>query len=203
MLTKKEDYMKNVKKITQGEVIKGKPILLGDNVFARININAYTSTLKLLNHSVIGDTTDRLKTTLYRRAIRYKPSKLFISIGSNDLAFGPYSVKETFENIASIITEIKQKSKKTKIYLITVLPVYEALKQDDPSSLTERLDNNEVSLLNQYLKQYARLNKITIIDAHKHLKNDFNQLCKQYTTDGFYLNEIGSKQLVSLLMQHV
>ncbi len=203
MLQSKEDYMKSVKKITSKEVKKGHPILLGDNVFAQINLSDYEKGPKLFNHSVVGDTTDRLKQTLYRRAIRYRPSTLFLSIGSNDLAFGPYSVKEVFENIASIIEEVQLRCKKTKIYLITILPVHEALVSCEMSSMTDRIDNSEVSLLNQYLRQYARQKGIALIDAHKYLRNDFNQLCKQYTSDGFYLNEIGSKQLVSLLMQYV
>jgi lysophospholipase L1-like esterase len=199
LLISKNEYIKNVKKVTKGDFEKGQVVLIGDCYLDKIDLTHFFPNQVIYNNSVCGDTVDRLKETINRRAIRYRPKKLFISIGSNDLAFGPYHVKEVFEKIIEVVSIVKTKSKNTEVFIITTLPVYPALNKKSISSMTDKLDNHEVTRLNHYLKKYARSYNLTIIDAHKHLKNEFDQLCSDYTNDGYKLNDLGYERFFSLI----
>jgi lysophospholipase L1-like esterase len=203
LLISKDEYNENVKKITKGNFEKGKIVLIGDCYLDKMDLSKFFPNQVIYNNSVCGDTVDRLKETINRRAIRYRPTKIFISIGANDLAFGPYRVKEVFEKIVEIVSIIKNKSKQTEVFLITTLPVYPALNKKGISLMTDKLDNYDIARLNYYIKQYARSCNLTIIDAHKHLKNEFDQLCSNYTNDGYKLNELGFECFFSLIKSYV
>ena len=141
--------------------------------------------------------------SLYKRAIKYKPRKLFISIGSHDLAYDNLSVKEIYQNIIDITTEIQKRSKETEIFILTALPVNPANKSYINRDVVDRVDNFEVNMLNYYIKNYARRNHIKVVDGYKHLKNDLDQLCLDYTTDGFHLNDTGYTIMSNLIKQCV
>ncbi len=64
-------------------------------------------------------------------------------------------------------------------------------------------DNSEINLLNYYLKNYARKNRIKFIDAGKHLSDHFDQLELDYTFDGFHLNANGYQVISDLIRQYV
>lgn len=199
----KQEYNARVKDIASREFEKDHIVLLGDCVVENIDITTYFPQDIVYNNGVKGDSTVRLEETLYKRAIKYRPSKLFLSIGSNDLAYESLSVKDVYHNIIAIIESIQQRSKSTDIYLITTLPVHPAMNHSTLHEMTERVDNFDVNMLNYYLKNYARKHRIKIVDAYKHLKNDFDQLCIDYTTDGFHLNDAGYKRYTELIKQYV
>lgn len=202
-MTSRKAYMEQVQVIAHREFEKGQVILLGDCVMDNIDMNRFFPDVVIYNNGVEGDTTTRLLDTIYKRAIKYKPSKLFLSIGSNDLAYETYSVKEVYHHIVDIVETIRSRSKDTEIYLVTTLPVHPSLNWDNRSEKAERVDNMDVSMLNYYLKNYARRHRIKIVDAYKHLKNDFDQLCIDYTVDGFRLNDAGYERYTSLIKQYV
>lgn len=202
-MTSQKAYNEQVKEIASRDFEKGQIVLLGDCIMDDIDMNRFFPDVVIYNNAVEGDTTTRLQETLYKRAIKYKPSKLFLSIGSNDLAYESFSVKEVYHHVIDIVETIQKRSKETEIYLVTTLPVHPSLNWDHPSDMSERVDNMDVSMLNYYLKNYARRHHIKVVDAFKHLKNDFDQLCIQYTTDGFRLNDAGYERYTALIKQHV
>jgi len=202
-MTPRQAYREKVKHIAERKFEPGKIVLLGDCVMEHIDIAHFFPGYTMYNNAIKHDTTITLKETLHKRAIKYKPAKLFVSIGSNDLAFESFSVKEVYHNIIDIIETIQKRSKSTEIYLVTTLPVHPALNWDNLSDMTERIDNFDVSMLNYYLKNYARRNNIHIVDAHRHLKNEFDQLCSDYTIDGFHLNQAGYERYAGLIRKYV
>lgn len=199
----KKHYKEQLAKIAQRDFEKGHIVLIGDCVIKHMDINKYFDGLTIYNNGICEDTTTKLHETLYKRAIKYKPLKLFLSIGSNDLAFENFSVKEIYQNIIDIINEIKLRSKETEIYILTTLPVNPANKAYINRDIVDRVDNFEVNMLNYYIKNYARRNNIFVIDVYKHLKNDLDQLCLGYTTDGFHLNETGYTIMSNLIKKYV
>lgn len=201
--TDKVYYKEQLQKIAHTEFDKGQIVLLGDCVIQNMNINKYFPDQVIYNNGICGDTTTLLLETLYKRAIKYKPSKLFVSIGTNDLAFSDLSVKEIYNNIIEIIKTLRKRSKETEIYILTSLPVNPANYDYIDRNLVDKIDNFEVNMLNYYMKNYARRNRIKVVDAYKHLKNDFDQLCLDYTTDGYHLNDSGYEIMSQLILKHV
>jgi len=184
-------YKEKLQVISNREYEKNQIVLIGDCLIENLDIGKHYNGLSIYNNGISGDTTELLISTLYKRAIKYKPKKLFISIGSNDMGFEKSSVKDIYDNIITIVEEVKKRSKETEIHIVSVIPVNPAIMDYINREYVDSRDNHEISMLNYYLKNYVRKNKLKYVDITKYLKNDFEQLNLDYTLDGFHLNEIG------------
>jgi len=184
-------YKEKLQVISNREYEKNQIVLIGDCLIENLDIGKHYNGLSIYNNGISGDTTELLISTLYKRAIKYKPKKLFISIGSNDMGFEKSSVKDIYDNIITIVEEVKKRSKDTEIHIVSVIPVNPAIIDYINREYVDSRDNHEISMLNYYLKNYVRKNKLKYVDITKYLKNDFEQLNLDYTLDGFHLNEIG------------
>lgn len=199
----KQHYKDRLYEIAHREYEKEQIVLLGDCVIENIDIDRYFDGHTVYNNGINGDTATKLKETLYKRAIKYKPSKLFISIGSNDFGFDGATVKEVYNNIIDIVKEVQRRSKNTEIYLVTVVSVNPANADYINREYVDTRDNSEITMLNYYLKNYANRNRMKFVDINKHLKNDFDQLNLEYSIDGFHLNDTGYKLVTDLIKQYV
>lgn len=184
-------YKEKLQVISNKNFNKNQIVLIGDCLIENLDIDKYFSGSEIYNNGISGDTTELLIKTLYKRAIKYKPSKLFISIGSNDMGFENTSVKDIYNNIITIIEEVQKRSKNTEIHIVSVIPVNPTNMDIINREYVDARDNSEISMLNYYLKNYARKNKFKYVDITKVLKNNFDQLDLNYTSDGFHLNETG------------
>ncbi len=199
----KQHYKDRLYDISHREYEKGQVVLLGDCLIENIDIEKYFPAPVIYNNGINGDTTDKLIETLYKRAIKYKPSKLFVSIGSNDFGFNGSTVKDVYNNIIEVVKEIQKRSKDTEIYLVTVVPVNPANADYINREYVDSRDNSEITMLNYYLKNYAVRNRIKFVDINKHLRNDFDQLNLEYSVDGFHLNDMGYKLVTDLIKEYV
>lgn len=196
-------YKYRLDEIKQKDIEKGKVVLVGDCVFDNIKLEQYIEEDKIFNNGICGDTTVLLKDTLYKRAIKFKPSTLFLSIGSNDIGFDKRDVKEVYENIVEIIEEVEQRSKDTKIIVLSVLPVNPVNKDHINRDLVDIRSNFDINMLNYYIRNYTSRNHIRFLNLNPHLTNNFEQLNLQYTSDGFHLNEEGYEVLSELILKYV
>ena len=199
----KKHYKFRLDEIRQKEIEKGKVVLVGDCVFDNIKLENYIEEDSIYNNGICGDTTVLLQETLYKRAIKYKPSTLFLSIGSNDIGFDKRDVKEVYNNIVEIIEEVKRRSKDTKIIVLSVLPVNPVKKDFINRDLVDERSNFDINMLNYYIRNYTSRNRIRFLNLNPHLTNNFEQLNLQYTTDGFHLNEEGYEVLSELILKYV
>ena len=168
-----------------------------------LEIEKQLNGIEIYNNGISGDTSELLINTLYKRAIKYKPNKLFISIGSNDMGFEKTSVKDIYNNIITIVEEVKRRSKNTQIHIVSVIPVNPAHMDIINREYVDSRDNSEIVMLNYYLKNYARKNGLKFVDITKYLKNDFEQLDLNYTTDGFHLNDIGYDVVTEQIKKYI
>ncbi len=194
MMNRKEivkKYKEKLKLISDREYEKNQIVLIGDCLIENLKIENELNGITIYNNGISGDTSELLINTLYKRAIKYKPSKLFISIGSNDMGYEKSSVKEIYRNIITVVEEVERRSKDTEIHIVSVVPVNPANMDSINREYVDSRDNHEIGMLNYYLKNYVRKNKLKYVDITKYLKNDFEQLDLDYTLDGFHLNENG------------
>ena len=194
-MTNKKDIVRRYKQklqfISDREYEKNQIVLIGDCLIENLDIEKHFNGTHIYNNGISGDTTELLIKTLYKRAIKYKPNKLFISIGSNDMGFENTSVKDIYNNIITVVEEVQRRSKDTEILIVSVIPVNPANMDIINREYVDSRDNHKIGMLNYYLKNYVRKNRLKFVDITKHLKNDFDQLDLNYTIDGFHLNEVG------------
>jgi len=195
-------YKKRLEEIKNQEIEKNQIVFVGDCLIERFELPSNYQGYTLYNHGIQGDTTEELLKSLYKRVIKYKPVGVVISIGGHDLREFT-KVKEIYERIIEIVKTIKQRSKNTKIYILSVVPVNIAHEPYIDRDIVEDINNVDVEMLNYYVKNYARKASITYIDITKELKNDFNQLTLSYTVDGFHLNQKGYQIVKNILSSYL
>jgi lysophospholipase L1-like esterase len=145
------------------------------------------------NRGIGGDDTDGVLERL-REVTSSRPDKIFIMIGTNDLAYGK-SVDHVSENHKKIIDRILQESPHTKIYMQSVLPVDDAVHVTRP--------NTSAMAINARLKAYCDQKGITYVDLVPAFMDAHGKLAKQYSIDGLHLNGEGYLQWASLIRKYV
>lgn len=172
------------------EAFKTEGITKKDFVFLGNSITAGTDWTKLLdlpnakNRGISGDITFGVLERL-DQVISGKPSKVFVLIGINDISRNiPDSV--ILRNYKSIVSRIKEGSKKTRIYFYTLLPV---------NSSFDRFKNHygkdeHILWLNSEIRKLAD-KKVTVIDLYSYFLDTENHLKAELTHDGLHLKPEG------------
>ena len=129
----------------------------------------------------------------------YKPLKLFLLIGINDIFDGvvPYEPEETpkmiSQNIFDIVDSIRYHSKETEIFIQTILPVNEEEfrinrgfypKHDYPLE-------KQILEINYQILELGFKGGYNIIDLHPLFINEEGKMSKELAKDGLHLNQNG------------
>jgi predicted alpha-1,2-mannosidase len=161
---------------TEGEII-----FLGNSITDNCEWAELFGNPSIKNRGIGGDDTDGVLERL-DEVTSSKPSKIFLMIGTNDLAYGK-SAEHVLENIGIILDRIHSDSPGTRIYLQSILPVDEAV------HYTRK--NSEIQNINRGLEKMAGERGLIYIDLHSKFSNEEGILDKQYSLDGLHLNGEG------------
>ena len=173
---------------TNAKTNEGCVIFLGDSLTDFLNLNELLPGINAINRGIAGDTT---RGVLHRldEVIRHKPEKLFLLIGTNDIAIG-VSPEKIASNIREIITRIKEGTPGTKIYLQTLLPTNSSLHRDRP--------NDKINAVNEMLKPIAVETGCELVDLHA-LLSENGELPGRYTFDGLHINGEASQKWIDFI----
>jgi predicted alpha-1,2-mannosidase len=170
---------------TPGEIIfLGNSITDGAEWFELFGGNT-----NIKNRGIGGDDTDGVLDRL-NEVTSSKPKKVFIMIGTNDLAYGK-TVDHISRNHEKIVRHIRSTSPATKIYMQSILPVDDALHHTRP--------NVSMLEINRRLKEYCAKNDVTYIDLVPVFADDKGKLNKKYSLDGLHLNGVGYQKWVEII----
>ena len=134
---------------------------LGDSITDGCEWAELTGNPRCTNRGIGGDTAWGIMKRL-DEVTEGRPSKIFLMIGTNDLA-RTKTVPEVLNKITEIIDNIKKQSPRTEIYLQSVLPVID--------SMTGSYQNKNINPLNIELKKMAETKNITWIDLAPYFKD--------------------------------
>jgi lysophospholipase L1-like esterase len=175
----KSHYPKRIAKF------KANPLEFGDLVFIGNSITeqgenwaSKVDNTKAKNRGIAGDTSDGIIARLNEITF-YKPEKLFLLIGINDLFHNPNAVEKIYQNILKTVDEINSKSPITEIFVQTVLP-----------TTTENLIPR-IKELNTLLENSAVGKPFTFINLHQRFVLLDGKMNMDFSTDGVHLNEKG------------
>ncbi len=155
------------------------------------NVNA-------INRGISGDVSDGILNRL-KEITDSQPKKIFLMIGTNDLAHGK-TVAYIVRNIQLIITQIKTESPGTHIYLEQVLPYNPNV---GAKFSAHKSKQQLVIILNKRLRKLSRKNKLTFIKTHKKFRDRKGMLLKKLTYDGLHLNKYGYEHWTNVLTKYV
>lgn len=190
-----EHYEKRITLFKSEPIKKGRIIFLGNSIMEFGDWKKLLNDSTVINRGIAADNSfgvlDRLEDVIARQ-----PSKLFVKIGINDISQN-IPIDIIVKNIATIIEQVKAKSPGTKIYVHSVLPTNDNVKNEYPDAFNK---NNKVNAVNEQLKRMAKDHSLTYIDLNKELRDKDGKLDTKYAEpDGLHLNQLGYQVWVKLL----
>ena len=167
---------------------EGCVIFLGDSLTDWLSLNELLPGVNVINRGIAGDTTIGV---LHRldEVIRHKPAKIFLLIGTNDIAMG-MSERKIIDNIREIIRRIHEGSQESKIYLQTLIPVN--------SKYMGYRHNMKIETVNDVIRRIAAEIDCTLVDLYE-IFADKGELPLQYTFDGLHLNGEGARKWIDFI----
>ena len=191
----KDYYQERVTLFKSQPVQKGGVIILGNSIAEFGDWQKLLNDSSIVNRGIAGDNTfgvlDRLEDVIIRH-----PDKLLIEIGINDIS-QDIPVAIIINNILKIIEQVKAKLPETKIYVHSILPTNDNVKNEYPAAFNK---NEQSTLANRQLKRNAKEKKFTYIDLSKVLRDKNGKLDVKYAeTDGLHLNQVGYETWIKLL----
>ncbi|MBQ6973096.1 MAG: hypothetical protein IJP86_12175 [Synergistaceae bacterium] len=167
---------------------EGSVIFLGDSLTDWLSLSELLPGVRVLNRGIAGDTTTGVLQRL-DEVIRHKPAKLFLLIGTNDIALGTSERKIT-GNIREIITRIQEGSPETVIYLQTLIPVN--------SRYMGCRHNMKIEAVNEGLRGIAEEKGCVLVDLHG-LFEENGELPMSCSFDGLHLNGEGAVKWIEFV----
>ena len=182
--TKRENY----RILNEEFALKNQTVLLCDSITDFFNWYelfydfSKNSGQAVYNRGISGDTTDRLLERLYENVLNIEPKNIVLLIGTNDIGRGlPLSM--SVENVSKIIEESKKVCPDINFILQAVYPINRGMRDK-----FEKRSNKKIDLMNkEFIKLSEKYNCIWV-DMTDKLKDETENLKKEYTFDGLHLN---------------
>ena len=173
----------------------GKLLFLGNSITEGGDFRALLKDSTVVNRGIGGDITFGILARI-EEVTRYKPSKLFLLIGVNDLSKHiPENV--ILNNMFAIVALIHAQSPKTKVYVQSILPVNPTV-QNFPKGYDV---GESAKLINSQLANLTRRMNYTFVDMHKFFTDVEGNLDTKYTHDGLHLNSAGYTLWMKILKE--
>lgn len=164
---------------------KGDIIFIGNSITDGGEWSELFNDLRIKNRGISGDISAGV---IYRmdEVVRRKPEKIFLMIGTNDLARGT-SPDSVVKNILLIAAYLKQESPSTKLFVQSILPVNDVFgKFGGHTGKTQ-----QIKQVNEELLKNAGISGYAFVDLHKGFSDESGKLKKEFTNDGLHLTGEG------------
>lgn len=153
----------------------------------------------IYNRGIGAIRSDYLLEHIETLILELKPVKVFILIGTNDLAYAK-APKRIVENIKNICLKIEEKFPQTKIYLLSVYPVSNT---EECRFAVGLRTNKDISEINNLLEDFCKgSNNKTYLNLFDSLISD-NSLNPKYTYDGLHLSVEGYLKVTEKLIPYL
>lgn len=169
-------------------------VFLGDSITEGYDLNKYYSDYPVVNSGIGGYTTTKILEKMDTMVYRYNPTKVFLLIGTNDIAQNN-SKEDIINNIGKIIDKIKANRKYTKIYVESIYPI------DDEKE--KKRDNKLINDINKGIKELCNKKGVEYINIHDLLMDDYGNLRDEYSNDGLHLTDQGYEVVTKELKKYL
>ncbi|MBS1681258.1 MAG: sialate O-acetylesterase [Bacteroidetes bacterium] len=188
-------YLQRVSHFKTLPQTKGDIIFLGNSITDGAEWNELFSDVRIKNRGISGDISAGVIKRIDEVTNR-QPSKLFLMIGTNDLAKN-IPIDSVIKNILWIADYVRQQSPATKLFVQSILPVNEVFKKFNGHTTKRDL----IEKVNASLQWNAKPHHYTFIDLYTPFCNREGKLDTTFTNDGLHLTGEGYllwKRLVAL-----
>ena len=194
----KNEELKVIKENYYKQIQDNNYLFLGDSITDFYDLEKYYPGLPVVNSGINGDKVYDILNNMKERVYDYNPTKIFLLIGTNQIH--KESEDKVYNSIVELIEEIRENRPHAKIFVESIYPVNNTL---DKHIVKER-DNKKIKYVNRKLEDYCQNNNyLTYIDLYKELKDDKENLNKEYTEDGLHLNEKGYEVVTNIIRKYI
>jgi len=166
-------------------------IFLGNSITEGCDWAELFRNSKIKNRGINGDIINGVINRL-GEVVESKPQKIFLLIGTNDLAKNR-SINQILTDYERLIILIKGKTPKTELYIQSILPTYRQI---------ARKNADIIKINNGLMKLSAKYNSV-FINLFESFKTEENELDLTYSYDGLHLNGKGYLLWKELIENHV
>lgn len=160
---------------------KGQTVFLGNSITDGGSWSELFQDANIVNRGISGDVTKGVLNRL-ENVVQGKPEKVFLLIGTNDLAHGAEK-DSVIRRTRQIVSLIHEHSPGTKIFVQSIFPV-----NGKPGKFPGHAKNGAaIKAINKALKQKAGEDNYTYIDVYGALKNQDDKMDLAYSNDGLHL----------------
>ena len=164
-------------------------VILGNSLTEKaVDCNVLLRAKRVRNRGISGDDAMGMINRL-QQITPGKPKAIFLMVGINDLSHD-LTPTQVYDLCVKVITKITRDTPQTKLYVQSLLPIYEA------SGRWKTLEGktNDIPRINELLKTYCEKNNISYINLFdKFIRHGTNELRKELTSDGLHLSSFGYK----------
>lgn len=186
-------YQQKLSMFRATPVKNGAIIFLGNSITEGGNWRELFDNNNILNRGIGGDITEGVLNRI-DEIIRHQPSKLFICIGTNDLAKGIQNAI-IIQNYQSILETIQKESPTTQIFVQSILPVGERV--------IFQHSNEKIIPLNQEIKSLCNKLNVQYIDLYEDFTDVNGHLNIDFTNDNLHLLGAGYEFWKTKIIQYV
>ena len=127
----------------------------------------------------------------------YNPSILFLEVGLFDID-NSISTEDIINNLDTIVKRIKTNRPYCKIYIESIYPLNSSVDGYDLKPFKSDITNETINETNAAIKNYCDTNDVYYLDVNSVLVKK-NKLNKEFTDNGYSLNNDGYKQVYKLI----
>ena len=136
------------------------------------------------------------------------PKKIFINIGTNDIASDGYTLEKLLENYRILLLQIKERLPETEVYMMAYYPVNETEHFDVEIEWQKHMfegtrTNENIHAANEAVKKLACELGYHFINVNKGLFDEKGQLKREYTIEGVHMYANGYHAVFEELKQYL
>lgn len=189
-------------KILNQYAAKGQTVFVGSSLMEQFPVNELQQTQEkqtvIYNRGISGYVTAELLNAMEECIFGLEPSRLFINIGTNDIASGDgeYRLEKLLANYDQILAQIAARLPECRVFVMAYYPVNA---QDDFSGVDQAMKegmfrtrtNPAILEANAAVEKLVEKHGYAFINVNNGLTDENGNLKKEYATDGVHMYASG------------
>lgn len=197
-------------RILNQNVRKGEILFTGSSLMEQFPINELLMTEGLTqviyNRGIGGFKTDDMLLSMEEMVFGTEPSRIFINIGTNDIASPDYRLEVLMEKYERIISLIKERLPQAQINMLAYYPVNETEKLPDEEwakTLFVTRTNENIRIANQAVEKLAGKMGCQFLNVNQGLTDEKGRLKKEFTIEGIHMYANGYRVVLENLKPYL
>ena len=193
-LTEKEQKVRKYKYLNQF-VKKGEIVMVGSSLMDNFPINELQQDFEIektiYNRGISGYVTTELLTSMEECIFELEPSKIFINIGTNDIASAGYKLENLISNYTNILSQIKKRLPSCEVYVMAYYPINPkadyGLAVEAKDAMFKTRTNENILLANKAVQNLATELDYKYIDVNEGLTDEEGNLKENFSIEGLHM----------------